>query len=148
MNLSIIKRLAAEVLGIGESRIYIDPSRLEEAASAITKDDVRKLIEDGVISIKPVKGTSRVRARLRHIKKRKGLRRGEGSRKGSRASMDKDLWIARVRALRQLLRYLRDKRMIDRKTYRRLYRMVKGGAFHSRSHLKAYIKEHGLLRRV
>ncbi|MCS7140219.1 MAG: 50S ribosomal protein L19e [Candidatus Nezhaarchaeota archaeon] len=148
MNLSIIKRLAAEVLGIGESRIYIDPSRLEEAASAITKDDVRKLIEDGVISIKPVKGTSRVRARLRHIKKRKGLRRGEGSRKGSRASMDKDLWIARVRALRQLLRYLRDKRMIDRKTYRRLYRMVKGGAFHSKSHLKAYIKEHGLLRRV
>ncbi len=148
MNLSMVRRLAAEVLGVGENRIYIDPSRIDEAASAITKEDVRRLIEEGVISARPIKGTSRVRARLRHLKKRKGLRRGEGSRKGSKANMEKRLWIARVRALRKLLKYLRDRKMIDRKTYRKLYRMVKGGVFHSRAHLKAYIKEHGLLRRV
>lgn len=148
MNLSMVRRLAAEVLGVGENRIYIDPSRIDEAASAITKEDVRRLIEEGVISARPIKGTSRVRARLRHLKKRKGLRRGEGSRKGSKANMEKRLWIARVRALRKLLKYLRDRKMIDRKTYRKLYRMVKGGVFHSKAHLKAYIKEHGLLRRV
>jgi len=144
----MVRRLAAEVLGVGENRIYIDPSRIDEAASAITKEDVRRLIEEGVISARPIKGTSRVRARLRHLKKRKGLRRGEGSRKGSKANMEKRLWIARVRALRKLLKYLRDRKMIDRKTYRKLYRMVKGGVFHSKAHLKAYIKEHGLLRRV
>ncbi|MHC1601518.1 MAG: 50S ribosomal protein L19e [Candidatus Nezhaarchaeales archaeon] len=148
MNLSMVRRLAAEVLGVGEGRVYIDPSRIDEAASAITKDDVRRLIEEGIISAKPIKGTSRVRARLRHTKRRRGLRKGEGSRKGSKANMDKRLWVARVRALRKLLKYLRDRKMIDRKTYRKLYRMVKGGVFHSKAHLKTYIKEHGLLRRV
>lgn len=148
MNLSMVRRLAAEVLGVGEGRIYIDPSRVDEAASAITKDDVRRLIEEGVISAKPIKGTSRVRARLRRLKRRKGLRKGEGSRKGSKANMDKRLWVAKVRALRKLLKYLRDRKMIDKKTYRKLYRMVKGGVFHSKAHLKIYIKEHGLLRRV
>lgn len=148
MNLSIVKRLAAEVLGVGESRVYIDPSRLDEAASAVTKEDVRKLIEKGVISAKPVKGTSRARARLRHLKKRRGLRRGEGSRKGSVANLEKRLWIARVRSLREFLRLLRDRKIIDVKTYRRLYKLVKGGVFHSKAHLKEYIKEQGLLRRV
>ncbi|MEM4653618.1 MAG: 50S ribosomal protein L19e [Candidatus Nezhaarchaeales archaeon] len=148
MNLSIVRRLAAEVLGVGESRVYIDPSRLDEAASAVTKEDVRKLIEKGVISAKPVRGTSRARARLRRLKKRKGLRRGEGSRKGSVANLEKRLWIARVRALRKYLKLLRDKKMIDVKAYRRLYKLIKGGVFQSRAHLKEYIKEQGLLRRV
>jgi large subunit ribosomal protein L19e len=148
MSLSIVKRLAAEVLGVGESRVYIDPSRLDEAASAITKEDVRKLIEKGVISAKPVKGTSKARARLRHLKKRKGLRKGRGSRKGSVADLERRLWIARVRALRRYLKMLRDRRLIDKKAYRKLYRLVKGGAFQSRAHLKEYIKQQGLLRRV
>ncbi|MEM2214120.1 MAG: 50S ribosomal protein L19e [Candidatus Nezhaarchaeales archaeon] len=148
MNLSMVRRLAAEVLGVGESRVYIDPSRLDEVSSAVTKDDVRKLIEEGVISAKPVRGTSRARARLRHLKKRKGLRRGEGSRKGSVANLEKKLWTARVRALRNYLKLLRDKKMIDAKTYRRLYKLVKGGVFQSRAHLKEYVKEQGLLRRV
>jgi large subunit ribosomal protein L19e len=148
MNLSIVKRLAAEVLGVGESRIYIDPSKLEEAASVITKEDVRKLIEKGVISVKPIKGTSRARARLRRLKKRRGLRRGEGSREGSVADLEKRLWITRVRALRRYLKMLRDRRLIDKKAYRRLYKLVKGGVFQSRAHLKEYIKQQGLLRRV
>jgi len=148
MNLSIVKRLAAEVLGVGESRVYIDPSRLDEAASAITKEDVRKLIEKGVISAKPVRGTSRARARLRSLKKRKGLRRGEGSRKGSVADLERRLWIARVRALRKYLKMLRNRRLIDKRAYRKLYRLVKGGVFQSRAHLKEYIKQQGLLRRV
>ncbi|MEM0217259.1 MAG: 50S ribosomal protein L19e [Candidatus Nezhaarchaeales archaeon] len=148
MNLSIVRRLAAEVLGVGESRVYIDPSRLDEVSSAVTKDDVRRLIEEGVISAKPVRGTSKARARLRHLKKRKGLRRGEGSRKGSVANLEKKLWIARVRALRKYLKLLRDKKMIDTKAYRRLYKLVKGGVFQSRAHLKEYVKQQGLLRRV
>jgi large subunit ribosomal protein L19e len=148
MNLSIVRRLAAEVLGVGESRVYIDPSRLDEAASAITKEDVRKLIERGVISAKPVKGTSRVRARLRSLKKRKGLRKGEGSRKGSAADLERRLWIARVRALRKYLKMLRNRRLIDKRAYRKLYRLIKGGVFQSKAHLKEYIKQQGLLRRI
>jgi len=148
MNLSIVRRLAAEVLGVGESRVYIDPSRLDEAASAITKEDVRKLIERGVISAKPVKGTSRARARLRSLKKRKGLRKGEGSRKGSAADLERRLWIARVRALRKYLKMLRNRRLIDKRAYRKLYRLIKGGVFQSKAHLKEYIKQQSLLRRI
>ncbi|RLF12478.1 MAG: 50S ribosomal protein L19e [Thermoprotei archaeon] len=147
MSLRMVKRLAAEVLGVGVSRVYIDPERAADAMTAITKDDVRRLIDEGVIRPKPVKGTSRARARVRLAKKRKGLRRGEGSREGS-VNLRKRLWVNRVRALRKLLKYMRDRRLISRSTYRRLYRLVKGGVFHSKAHLKTYIKEHGLFRRA
>ncbi|MDI9620055.1 MAG: 50S ribosomal protein L19e [Candidatus Nezhaarchaeota archaeon] len=148
MNMRIMKRMAAEVLGVGESRVYIDPSRLDDAAAAITKEDVRRLVEEGVIRARPVRGTSRARARIIILKKRKGLRAGEGSRKGSKRYLERDAWIARTRALRRLIRYLRDRKTIDNKTYRRLYVMIKGGVFRSRAHLKSYIKEQGLIRRV
>ena len=38
MNLSYQRRLAAEILGVGESRIRFDPSALDKIASAVTKE--------------------------------------------------------------------------------------------------------------
>jgi len=48
------RRLAAEVLECGMNRVWFDPTALDEIASAATKDDIRELIEKGLIKKKPV----------------------------------------------------------------------------------------------
>lgn len=143
---SLVRRLAAEMLGVGESRIWIDPEALDRVSAVISREEVRKLIKDGVIRVRPPSTPSRGRVRLRHAQRKKGRRRGPGSRKGPRFD-EKEMWVARIRALRRYLRYLRRRKVIDRATYRRLYMMAKGGAFRSLRHLKTYIVEHGLARR-
>ena len=59
----------------------------------------------------------------------------------------KRLWITRIRAIRRRLRYLRDRRAITVRVYRRLYLMAKGGAFKSVADLERFITAHGLWRR-
>ena len=147
-DLSLQKRLAAEILGVGESRIWIDPNRIEDVADAITREEIRGLIKDGVIQVKPVHGNSRERWRKRHLQRKKGRRRGYGKRKGKKTARKdkKEEWMNRIRKIRRFLRYLRDNGIIDRKTYRRLYMLAKGGTFHSLASLKHYMKEHGILK--
>lgn len=146
MKASLARRLAAEILDVGESRIWIDPEKLDRVAAVISREEVRKLIKDGVIKVRPPSTPSRGRIRARLMQKKKGRRRGPGSRKGSRVN-EKDLWVAKIRALRRYLRYLRKRKLIDRRTYRKLYLMTKGGAFRSVRHLKTYLIEHDLMRR-
>ena len=147
-DLTLQKRLAAEVLGVGVSRIWIDPTRIDEVMDAITREDIKRLIKDGVIRVKPIHGNSRARWRYRHEQRKKGRRRGHGRRKGAKnARQDKkEVWMYRIRKIRRYLRYLRDHGVIDRKTYRRLYMLAKGGAFHSLSSLKMHMVEMGILK--
>ncbi len=147
-DLSLQKRLAAEILGVGVSRIWIDPYHIDEVADAITRNEIKALIKDGVIQVRPIHSNSRARWRYRHIQRKKGRRRGHGKRKGVKtARLDKkEVWMTRIRRIRRYLRYLRDHNMIDRKTYRRLYMLAKGGSFHSLSHLKMYMEEKGILK--
>lgn len=149
MDLSLQKRLAAEVLGVGESRIWIDPSRIEDVEGAVTKEEIRRLIKEGIIKVKPAKGNSRARWKERHEKRKKGRRRGPGKRKGAKTARlsKKEAWMNRIRKIRRYIRYLRDKGIIDRKTYRRLYMLAKGGSFESLSSLRTYLKEQGLLKK-
>jgi len=142
-----VRRLAAEILGVGVHRVWIDPQQLERVATVISKEEVRKLIKEGVIRKRPVKGISRHRIRIRKMKKKRGRRRGPGSRKGPRYD-ERELWISRIRAIRKFLKHLRDRKIIDKRTYRRLYLLAKGGTFRNVSHLKTYIKEHKLARRI
>ncbi|MBC7219001.1 MAG: 50S ribosomal protein L19e, partial [Hadesarchaea archaeon] len=55
-------------------------------------------------------------------------------------------WIKTVRPLRARLRELRKEGLLDQKEYRKLYGMVKGGAFRSKAHLNLYLKERGILK--
>ncbi|RLE58225.1 MAG: 50S ribosomal protein L19e [Thermoprotei archaeon] len=142
-----VKRLAAEVLGVGVNHIWIDPNELDRVSRVITKEEVRSLIKEGIIRKRPIKGVSRHRAVLRHQKEKRGRRKGSGSRKGPRID-PKEQWISKIRAQRKFLRMLRDRKIIDRRAYRMLYRMCKGGAFRSIAHLKLYIKEHNLARKI
>ncbi|MEM1576657.1 MAG: 50S ribosomal protein L19e [Archaeoglobaceae archaeon] len=143
MNLKIQRRLAAEVLKCGQHRIWFDPDALEEISTASTKEDIRELIEKGVIKKKAVKGICRARINQLRIKKRKGRRSGYGSRKGKKTARmpRKRLWIIRIRAIRRRLKELKRSGQIDKKTYRLLYRKAKGGEFRSVAHLNAYVEE-------
>ena len=149
MNLRAKRRMAAEVLGVGETRVWIDPEYLDVVAEAITREEIRRLVHEGIIRAKPEKGVSRARARRIRAQKRKGRRRGPGSRSGAKGAImpKKRRWIIRIRALRKRLRHLRDKRAITVRVYRTLYRMASGGAFKSVADLERYITVHGLWRR-
>ena len=140
MNLKLQRKMAAKILKCGENRIWIDPTALEDVASAATKEDVRELIESGVIKRKPVKGISGARINKRRLQRKKGRRRGHGRRKGKKTARmsKKEAWMIRIRALRKRLKYLRDTGIIDRRTYRMLYRKAKGGEFRSVAHFNAY----------
>lgn len=149
-DLSLQKRLAAEVLGVGESRIWIDPDHIDEVMDAITRNEIRRLIKDRIIQVRPVHVNSRERWRKRHEQRKKGRRRGHGKRKGSKTARrgKKEEWMHRIRKIRRYLRYLRDKGIIDRKTYRRLYMLAKGGTFRSLNSLKHYMKDHGIVKEI
>lgn len=140
MSVKTVRRLAADILKVGESRIWIDPARIEEVEDAVTRADVRRLIKSGVIRERPPSTPSRGRVRAR------SGRRGPGSRKGAKGARMTVTWVEKVRAQRRLLKQLRDKGVVSRSLYRRLCLMVKGGAFPSRRVLMNYIaslKERG-----
>ncbi len=148
MKMDVQKRLAAGILGCSQKRVRLDPERLAEIKEAITKIDIKGLINDKAISKKPVKGVSRVRARARQRQKRSGRRKGYGSRKGklnARASY-KSVWTNQIRAQRGLLKKMKETSSITKQVYRSLYEKAKGGFFRSRKHLKLYIEERHLAK--
>ncbi|MEM2920693.1 MAG: 50S ribosomal protein L19e [Candidatus Bathyarchaeia archaeon] len=130
MGLKTAKRLAADMMSVGLSRVWIDPERLEDVESAVTRGDVRRLISEGVIRKRPPSNPSKGRLRLKLMAKKKGRRSGPGSRKGTRRGGVG--WVEKVRAQRKLLKDLRDKGEISRSVYRELYYKVKGGVFASK----------------
>lgn len=148
MNLLSKRRIAAEILKCGENRVWIDPNSIEEVSEAVTRDDIRYLIKRGIIQKKPVKGQSRSRTNYVKRQKEKGRRKGHGSRKGAKYARypRKMKWIKTIRALRRTLRELRDSGKIDAKTYRRFYRLAKGGAFKSKSHMLTHLRMEGILK--
>jgi len=143
------RRLAAQILKIGQNRVWIDPERIEDAEGAITRDEVRKLVHEGTIRSKPEKGISRGRGRILHLKKKKGRRSGAGSRTGSpRARISKkEAWMSKIRALRKKLRLLKAKKVIPEGEYGKLYRMAGSGKFESIADLERYLKAPELWRK-
>jgi large subunit ribosomal protein L19e len=140
-NLSNQKRLAASVLGCGVNRIWFDPERAADVEGAISRDDLRTLITEGVIRARQKKGVSRGRARERDAKRAYGHRRGPGKRRGAAGARrpSKTQWVQRIRAIRKTMRTLRDEGKIDPHLYRILYRKASGGQFRSIAHMKSQV---------
>lgn len=149
MNLSNKKKIAARLLKVGMSRVWFDPDRLQEIKEAITKADLRKLINDLAIQAKPSFGISKFRARKLALQKRKGRKAGLGSRKGTRNARlpKKKAWMAKVRSQREFLRELKEKGLVKPAAYRKAYLMSKGGFFRSIRHIKMYLEEHKMFAR-
>ena len=144
MNLTTQKRIAAEILKCGIHRVRLKETK--DVGEALTREDIRGLIKEKLIWKVQIKGTSRVKARHLLKQKKRGRRRGPGSKKGQ-PGVGKTLWVARVRAQRQLLRDLRESKRLQADSYQTIYLRVKGGMFRSKKHLQSYLKEHELIIR-
>ncbi len=148
MELKAQRRLASQILKCSGKRIVFDSNRLEDIKEAITKADIRGLVNNKVITKKPIKGVSRVRARKRKEQKRKGRQKGFGSKKGKRGARlpKKKAWMDKVRIQRSFIKHLRDKKAIKKEDYQNIYLKIKGGFFRSKRHIKLYLKEQGLVK--
>jgi large subunit ribosomal protein L19e len=143
LSLRAQKKMASSILKVGGSRLWINPEEFGRVESAITKEEIRKLVHEGVIITRRERGVSRGRHRAK-TKKKKG--RGAGSKKSS--SYDrKRVWVDKIRTLRFRLKELKNKRIITTQVYRKLILMAKGGSFRSVAHLNEYLESHELTRR-
>ncbi|MDG6997329.1 MAG: 50S ribosomal protein L19e [Nitrososphaerota archaeon] len=137
VDLSNKKRIAAEMLGVGKSRIRLDPEATEQLQDAITRESLRGWLSAGLVWVEPTKSNSRGRLRNRKIKNK--LRgKGQGSKKGAKGSRvgKKSVWVARVRMLRHILKVKRDRGDITNQNFKALYLQIKGAQIRTRKRLE------------
>jgi len=142
------RRMAASLLKCGLNRVWMDHDRIDEIAKAVTKEDIRVLINGKAIKSRQIKGISSGRKKFNAKQKEKGRRRGHGSRKGAKYARlpRKERWIRTIRPIRSYLKTLRDDKSIERSIYRKYYRKAKGGEFRSKHHLRTRLTSDGFLK--
>jgi large subunit ribosomal protein L19e len=142
------RRMAATILKCGENRVWMDSDRTDEIAKAVTRKDVKLLINGGAITSKQIRGISSARDKYNKKQKAKGRRRGHGSRKGAKYARLplKERWIRTIRPIRAQLKKLREDKVIDRTVYRKYYRRAKGGEFRSKHHLTTHLIADGIIK--
>lgn len=153
MNLGKQKKLAARALGVSPKRVKFNIADADSAKAVkelISREAVKELVEDKIVEKIPVKGNSRTRANFIAAQKKKGLRKGQGSRKGTENARfnHKDKWMIKIRALRAHLLKLKETEKIENTVYRDLYRKSKGNFFRNKRHLSLYIQQNNLYKEV
>ena len=115
MKLDKKKQLAARTLGISKERIIFNINRLEEIKEAITKQDIKDLLNNKAISIKEIKG------RKTKVKKK---RRRQGSIK-KKPNKSKREYVLSVRKLRRNILSLKNQGKISSAFYKELRKDIK-----------------------
>jgi large subunit ribosomal protein L19e len=131
MNLKKKKILAAKTLKVGIARIVFLKPRLDEIKEAITKQDIKKLNEDGAILIKNIKGTKKV--------EKKAKKRGPGNIKKKINKRKRD-YITMTRKLRKHISGLKKQGELSNKEFTQIRKKIKNKEFKSKAHLKEHIK--------
>ena len=132
MNLQTKKRLISRTLNVGNSRIVLNGSRLSEIKEAITKQDIRDLLESKAISIKEIKGR-------KTIKKRKTRRRAGSVKK--KVNTRKQDYVKLTRKLRSYVSNLKSSGKISQEEFILIRKQIRAKEFRSLSHLKERIAE-------
>lgn len=137
MSATTVKRLAADILKVGRNRIRIKEGENSRVTEALTREDVRGLIDDGAVY-----GMAYVGPRSKPKRKRQG----RGKRKGTKFSRkgSKETWMERIRAQRKYLGELLKSGELQAEYKRKVYLKVKGGAFKGKKALLIYLKENGM----
>lgn len=138
LNLKSIRKISARVLKVGISKVWIDEAQTAKVKEAITKEDIKGLIKGRVIRKKRDAFQSRGRARLLQAQKRKGRKKGFGKRKGTQKTRmrKKQSWVKRVRALRKKLRELKKQGIVEKGSFKRFYKLIKGNYFKGKKQLE------------
>lgn len=126
------RRLAAKLLKVGRHRIVFDQARLADIREAITAADIKDLIKDRAIKVKPAAGIKR------RAGKQKRQRRGPGKKKKS-VKRKKERYVALIRKLRARLAAFRASGLLSGPEYKKLRTLAKAGQFRSARHLEEYM---------
>ncbi|MBM2818796.1 MAG: rpl19e [Nitrosarchaeum sp.] len=142
VNLKAKKRLVSRITGVGVHRIRFDVDHLDDVADAITRENIRSLITANTIKIKSIVGTSRGRA---HTKKAQKNKRGttQGSKQGRKGARvgKKEVYVAKVRSLRRLLKIAKDRKDLTNPEFWILYKKVGGNTIRNKAHLRTLMEE-------
>lgn len=137
-GLSLQRKLAAKIMKVGTTKVWINPENIADVKNAITGADVRKMISHGYIKVR--KDKIRFPTKLKSTKRSPGRTRG----KAGAVYNKKRRWINTVRPLREMIKTLKAEGKIDKETYKRTYMLIKGGSFRSRAHLKLHLEQKGV----
>jgi large subunit ribosomal protein L19e len=148
MAMNTVRRIASEVLGVGESKVRFKNEAISKISDALTREDIRTLVKDGSIFAIAKRGVSRIRGREKQAQKKKGRRTGSGSKKGTHSARksDKETWMHKVRAQRRFLRNAVEGGKVARESSRKIYMMIKGNAFKGVKLLEIYLKDNKLMK--
>jgi large subunit ribosomal protein L19e len=134
-----VKRLAASILKVGENRVRIKPDEVNRAMDALTREDVRGLIDEGVVYALPYIGP---RTKPDKAKKRRGRRSGtKYSRKGAKVG-----WMEKIRSQRKYLSEILASGDLKPEFKREIYLKIKGGVFKGKNALRIYLVDNGMLK--
>jgi large subunit ribosomal protein L19e len=142
VNLKTKKQLASRVFKVGVNRVVFASDHLDDVADAITRENIRSLFTANTIRIKPIVGTSRGRAKVKKIqKKKRGV--GQGSKKGAKGARigKKEVYVIKGRSLRYSLKIAKDRKEITIKEFWALYKKIRGNTVRNIAHLRTLIDE-------
>ena len=134
VNLTLQKRLAADILGCGKHRVVFVGQKDKLIAGAKSRTAIRKIISSKLIFKRAENAVSRSRVRIHTEAKRLGRHTGAGKRNGKRESRapTKDMWIHRMRSQRRMLRKYRDEKKLTATEFRTFYYKVKGNQYRNK----------------
>lgn len=130
-----IRRLAKKVLKCGLHKVWLDPNEKEKISAAQSREQVKSLIEENLIIKRPDNFNSRGRARARQAAKAKGRHMGLGKRFGTKNARcsSRTLWIKKIRAMRTVLKEMKERGELAGAEYRQYKMQAKGNLFKNKN---------------